>query len=619
MKKMKKWQTITLLIVFLGSGAGVYRWRDSAAAAPTQTLAANTQLVAVQPGNIVNAVSASGTVSFASKTDLNFGFAGTVAEIKVKQGESVTKGQVLARIDSGTDTTSLTSLQKSVAQARVNLQNAQENLEKAEDLPYDDSDLARAQSTIDNTRLSLETALQNLSKLQTPYTDYDIAQGELSIVNAKVALKTAQDNLDKAQNPYTDEEMANAETAVATAQQQLQDAERKAALDTADAEYAVVKAQDAYTAALERRPPVSQADLDKAVRDIDRANYNLGISQRAAAKSVSDAGTRLSQAQKTLADMRAAPDALNVEQKQKQLAAAQAALAKAQDALAKTRAGADPLDVKLTEKKVTDARNSIADAEQALADLKAEVPDPLVIELRKLEVAVAQAALSDAQKQLSGTSLTAPFAGVVSAVNIKLGQNINANAVAMSVVDISKPQVDAVVSEADITRVKVGQSARLSMDGLPGASISGAVSSIAVTGRTTSGVVSYPIAIEVNQPQGAVLREGMTASVTLVVQQVTNVLVVPNRAIGGTANNPTVTLVVNGVAEQRPVTLGLSDGTRTQVLSGLTQGEMVLTVTAASGSQQRFFGGAAVPGGAAGGAGPGGVPGGGPVPAGNAR
>ncbi|MBI2859402.1 MAG: efflux RND transporter periplasmic adaptor subunit [Chloroflexi bacterium] len=598
MKKLKVWQTATLAIVLVAGGAGAYQWRQAQSLNNRQALPANRQLVAVQLGNIVNAVTASGTVSLSNKADLNFGFAGTVADLKVKQGDNVTKGQVLARIDSGSDATSLASLQKTVAQAKMNVQIAQENLEKSVEPPYSASDLAKAQSAAVGAKLALDSAQQNLTRVQSPYSNLDIAQAQLSVINAKVGLTAAEDNLAKAQEPYSAADIAGAESAIATARQQLTDAETKAELDMADAEYAVSKAQAAYDAAL-ANPAILPIDLQKAQRDLDRATYNLGIVERAAARSISDSEDRLSQAQQTLADMQAAPDALVVEQRLKQLSVAQATLTRAQDTLADMLAGADLLDVQQAEKKVTDAQNSLLDAQENLAEMKSAVPDDIVIDLKKKELALARSALADAEEQLAGTTIIAPFNGAVSAVNIRLGQTVTANAVAVSVVDLTKPQVDAVVSEADIVRVKQGQAARLTLDGLPGVNMSGSVVAIAVTGKSSSGVVSYPITVELTAARGTVLREGMTATVMLVVQQVNNVLTIPNRAIGGTAGNPVVTVIAEGVEQQRPVTLGLSDGSRTQVLSGLEQGEMVLTNTSASNNQQRFFGPAPAGGGGA--------------------
>ena len=67
----------------------------------------------------------------------------------------------------------------------------------------------------------------------------------------------------------------------------------------------------------------------------------------------------------------------------------------------------------------------------------------------------------------------------------------------------------------------------------------------------------------------------MSATAEVIIERRDNVLVIPNRAIQGSVGNPTVTVAANGKPEQRQITLGLSDGVNTEVLSGLEEGERV--------------------------------------------
>ncbi|MDP2661557.1 MAG: efflux RND transporter periplasmic adaptor subunit, partial [Dehalococcoidia bacterium] len=305
--------------------------------------------------------------------------------------------------------------------------------------------------------------------------------------------------------------------------------------------------------------------------------------------------------QDNLATVLAGPDSLTMAKGRASVSQAQVSLRQAQEDLQKAQTP-DPVTVAQMQANVAIAQGSLAQAQETLNTVKAGA-DPNDVAAKQLQRDSAKANLDDIQTQLASATMVAPLEGAVSAVNIKAGQNVTANAIAISIVDTSAPEISAFVSEADISRVKQGQSARVTLDSLPGVSVSGSVASVGLVGRTSSGVVSYPITVRVTPPQGAVVREGMTASVTLVVQQMSNVMVVPNRAIGGSTRNPTVTVMVNGVAQETPVTLGLADDSNTEVKSGIKQGDMVVVSTSGAASRQGFFnsggggiGGGVIPG-----------------------
>jgi multidrug efflux pump subunit AcrA (membrane-fusion protein) len=156
--------------------------------------------------------------------------------------------------------------------------------------------------------------------------------------------------------------------------------------------------------------------------------------------------------------------------------------------------------------------------------------------------------------------------------------------------------------------VQVGQKATISLDALPNEEFSGVVSSISLIGNSQSGVVSYPVTIKLTVPSGVQLRERMSATATITTQEVDNVLLVPATAISGGSTNPAVTVMVNGVPEVRAVRVGQSNGTSTEVVSGLNAGdEVVVTSTisssSSSGSQGGFPGGGFPGGGFPGGGG----------------
>jgi len=544
---LKKWQVAVLLVIVIGTAAGVYTVITRASGtsgSSSSSLPENTQLVPVQYGNVVNSVSASGSVVFPDKETLTFGIAGTVGAINVHEGDTVKEGQILAKLDSTSDI----AVQIAVTQARINLENARDKLNEARN-----PDINQAKLAVANARIALKTAQEALEKAENPYTESDIAQAQLAVANARIALKTAQEALEKAENPYTESDIAQAQLAVANA---------KIALKTAQENYD--KAKEKY----ESNWTVTEWILD----------YELKKAQLAIAQA------NLAKAEQTLTYMLAGADPSEVEQKRLQVAVAQDNLAKAEQTLTDMLAGADPSEVEQKRLQVAVAQDNLAKAEQTLAEL--EAGDSLELELLQLEVEKAQAALDETKKM--GT-IVAPFGGVVASINVKVGQAVNANTVAIELVNPAIVQVDAILSEIDVAQVKQGQRASVSLDALPDVKITGELTSIAVIGKSTSGVVSYPVSIRLAPPQGVQLREGMSATATIVIQQANNVLLIPNGAVGGTVSNPTVYVMVNGQLEERAVALGISDDTYTEVKTGLKEGDMVLVYTRST-SQRGLFG-----------------------------
>lgn len=229
------------------------------------------------------------------------------------------------------------------------------------------------------------------------------------------------------------------------------------------------------------------------------------------------------------------------------------------------------------DKAVADAQDNLTAAEQALTNAGPGSPD---LELKQQQVASAQAALDEALATPGNATMVAPFDGIVSAVNIVAGQTVSAGTVAIEIVDPSVVEVSATVDEIDVPQVQVGQKVTISLDALPNDEFSGVVSTISILGNSQSGVVSYPVTINLTVPSGVQLRQGMSATATITTQEVDNVLLVSSTAISGSSStNPTVTVMVNGVPEVRAVKVGQSNGTSTQVVSGLNAGDMVVVTS----------------------------------------
>jgi macrolide-specific efflux system membrane fusion protein len=174
-------------------------------------------------------------------------------------------------------------------------------------------------------------------------------------------------------------------------------------------------------------------------------------------------------------------------------------------------------------------------------------------------------------------------------------------------------------SESDISKLKVGQAANITLNALAGVELGAHVTSISPVATTSSGVVSYNATLTLDQTDSKV-KPGMSASASVIVGEAQGVTV-PNTAVTGTGSLATVTVLSNGKQSKKQVVVGLRGDSRTQIVSGISAGnQLVVTTTLpplTSSTSSTSTGGAPGAGGAgfggAGGAGgrPGGFGGGG--------
>ena len=117
---LKLWQVSLLVVVLVVGGGAAYTAYARSTSADDDALGENQQLFNVAYGDLVNQVSTNGSLIFPEKESLSFGSGGIVSELLVEEGQRVSQGEVLARLDALT----VSSLQQEVAQAKVDLQAA---------------------------------------------------------------------------------------------------------------------------------------------------------------------------------------------------------------------------------------------------------------------------------------------------------------------------------------------------------------------------------------------------------------------------------------------------------------------------------------------------------------
>ncbi|HEV8610554.1 MAG TPA: efflux RND transporter periplasmic adaptor subunit [Thermoanaerobaculia bacterium] len=204
---------------------------------------------------------------------------------------------------------------------------------------------------------------------------------------------------------------------------------------------------------------------------------------------------------------------------QEKVNAARAGLEKAQVEMRNTRIG---LERQKALKKEGLAPQADYDAAQANYDSA------------RASVQQAAAAVKQAETDLKYTKIVAPIDGVVVARQYDVGQTVAASFQAPTLFtlaqDLTKMQVAADVSESDIGAVKVGQPVRFNVDAYPDRDFRGRVSQIRLNATVNQNVVTYPVIVEVQNPD-LMLRPTMTANVSIEVARARDVLRIPNAAL----------------------------------------------------------------------------------------
>ena len=194
----------------------------------------------------------------------------------------------------------------------------------------------------------------------------------------------------------------------------------------------------------------------------------------------------------------------------------------------------------------------------------------------KDDIEVAQAKVDAAESAVKMAMIIAPFNGTVTQVDAKAGDEVNAGIVSFRVDDLTHLLVKVEIPEVDVNRVKVGQRVELTFDAVLGSKYTGTVTEVEPVGTDSQGVVNFTVTIELNDGDGEV-RPGMTAAVNIVVSEIKNILIVPNRAVSKRSGTYTVFIMKNNKPTSIPVEIGASSDVETEITKGdLKEGDMVV-------------------------------------------
>lgn len=433
----------------------------------TTLLQATSSPVAVR---LSEGVSGIGSVEAERDAGLVFAVQGTVQDVLVKEGEVVTKGQVLAILDVRAFDYQLRQAESALAMAQ-----AQKQLLRA---PPKEADLRAANAQIRQAQASL-------ARVKEPPTEVDVKAAEAALALAQTNLQATRDRLSFAKT--------------------------QAGFQVSQSAYQLTQAQWAYALAQrywehadeEKTDPVVPTTQDMLGRTKENkisegreAQYRVQYEQAKAAMEQAEQAVQLAL---LAAEGARKTEVTGVQAAEQQVVQAQIAL---------ERVHQPP-----TENAVAVAQAAL---DAAIANRDRLYPDPSDAQLliADAQIAQAQAALDLARLNREYAELVAPFDGVVSEVNIDPGDRAMPNAgAAIKVVDLDHLQVSVDISDVDIPKVQRDQLARVYADALPGQLYAGRVTYIAPMAKISGNVRTYEVKIQLDQMHG--LRPGMSVRVEI--------------------------------------------------------------------------------------------------------
>jgi HlyD family secretion protein len=401
----------------------------------------------------------------------------------------------------------------------------------------------------------------------------DTADLERAVKQAELNLASAQAQLDELLEAADPAEIASARASLASAQQDLAEIQAgpsEAELAAAEATLAAAQAsyQELQAGPSEAELTQLSADLEKTMIDLQQAqwDYNKVSYQGEGASSQAAA------LQQATIDYEAAKAAYEI-------AVAPASESDLQDALSAIQSAQDQLDTlraQPTQADLAEAEAQVASAQAQLDELTNGASDA---ERRAAEISVEQARLDleEAQTNLAQAQLRAPMAGTVLSVDVAVGEQVTAGTSAVTLADLNGLELTVNVAEVDIGKIHLDQAAEITVDALPDEVFNGVVARIAPSSESESGVVNYPVTIQLTDADLSGIRPGMTAVADLLGEETADSWLVPTSALQEREGQTVVMILRDDQPTAIPVTPQGSEGEWTVVQSpDLKEGDQAI-------------------------------------------
>ena len=490
-------------------------------------------LTKVTKGTIVSSITDSGQVSALNQVNIYPTVSGTLTSVKVKPGDQVQEGETLFVIDD-------TNAQKTVRDAEINLQNANLSLQKLQ--------LQNSNTNLNNT---LAQAYDDgFSTVSNTFLDLPgIMSGLNNMFFTSTISKNGQWNVD-----WYEGQVSSGDG----------DSVKPFKQDFVDAYNAALTA---YNNNFNSYKSVSRSSDSATLETLISQTYD---SVKLISSAIKSANNYIDFVNASIQKVNTAPPAI--------IAANQTTLNG------------------YTSQTNTALQNLLSIENQIQNSKDSFTSSDLSTQSSEISIKQAQNSLLDAQQNLSDYYIKAPFSGIISSVPVIKGANVGSGTTLGTIIT-SKELAIVTLNEVDVAKVTLGEKVTLTFDAIPNLTIAGQVVEIDSVGTVSQGVVNYNVQISFDAINNNGVKPGMSVNAAIVTNVAQDVLTVPSSAIktqGGMSyvqmfdvTLPTPTVGTQGSVSLVPpknqtVVTGISDGTSTEIVSGLNEGDEIVSKTITS-------------------------------------
>lgn len=497
------------------------------------------------------------------------------------------------------ESATIAAAERDIAQATTNLANAKANRDTAK-LAYTNAK-ENGDTSITTTDTTYAYTIKNaFTSIGTTITTADtILQNINDVLGVEASNASVNDAFEQYLGALNTQTKTTAELAYKAATQARETAATTYAQfkNSTSPEDAItsLRAGEALASALVDASDATYAVLQATITSSNFSQSTLDSYRSTATGNRTSARTQLNTMQstiKTIQTLDTTSDATrtvseSIQQKENALASAELTVTKASDTLTKLQANLATtkeslrIDRVKQDDTITHLTQQLTAQKTALTEKRRGATSEDIAR-QENAISTAEIELATTKEKKEDYQIIAPFDGIVRSIDFKVGDKILADE--EKYVYMENPDVmtiTALLDQIDAVKVKAGQAADVVFDALPTKTFVGTVTKLNQMPITTSGVVSYKATIGVDT-KGASVFSGMTADVTINVEKRTNVLTVATAAITTKKGKSFVSKITNGVRSDVEVTTGITDGSKTEIISGLTEGDTIVTLDLAS-------------------------------------
>lgn len=515
--------------------------------------------VPVERGAVIEEVNITGKVKPAQNLDIAFEKGGRVSHIRVKVGDAVQAGQEIMQLDNA-------DLYAQLAQAKANVRSQETKLEQLA-IGARQEDLAISNARVNNAKSALADARRNLANI-TEKASIDLANIYSSVPDTLTDAYTKSDDAIRNQvdNLFLNDETDRPTLSFSSFSSQSKiDAESNRVRSTKGLndfaqDVAIARAAIGDAETLDKSLEHAKTYLDIFLELFGNLQDVVNSPNSLDSTTLNTYKTAISTARGSIIT------ALTNINKQRQSIAAQKSTN--QNAISNAQSS------------ITTAQNTLDQAERELT-LKIAGASTQDIAYQKSQVENARANANYYQALVDKTILKAPFAGTVTKITPTIGDIISPNIPTISIIGSGKFLIESYVAEADIAKVAVGNTAKITLDAYGSDALFDArIIMIDLAATTLEGVATYKATFEFIQEDARILS-GLTANIDVLSGKRTDVLYVPTRNIATREGRKYVKVLVDvkkGLVTETEIKTGLrgSDG-RTEVISGIAEGDAIVT------------------------------------------